>query len=147
MGAHLWFYFVPYEPDIDQALQRLKRREFSAGRYNPVIPFPRFPIDSHSPSPGSRHGSIEEAVELSAPDGTRSILDMHGISEKRKHGWVTGLSEERLRGLFGTTQPTREMIESAGELPQILDRGVGIFVIVYTLSRRSEIFFAGYSYD
>ncbi len=65
MGGQPWFYFVPYEKDIDHALQRLKDREFRAGRYNPVIPFPEFPVDEHSKSPGARHKSIEKALEAS----------------------------------------------------------------------------------
>jgi len=40
MGGHPYFYSVPYDPDENAALQRLRQREFFAGRYNPVIPFP-----------------------------------------------------------------------------------------------------------
>jgi hypothetical protein len=32
LGGHPWFYFVEYEPDIDAALQKLRQREFDAGR-------------------------------------------------------------------------------------------------------------------
>jgi hypothetical protein len=39
MGAHAYWYFVPYERDIDAALQKLRVREFQAGRYNPTMPF------------------------------------------------------------------------------------------------------------
>jgi len=33
---------VPYDPDLGKALAELGEREFAAGRYNPVEPFPRF---------------------------------------------------------------------------------------------------------
>ena len=39
MGGEPWFYFFPYQADINSALQALRRREFQAGRYNPVTPF------------------------------------------------------------------------------------------------------------
>jgi hypothetical protein len=45
MGGHEWFYFVEYQSDINSALQALRRREFEAGRYNPVMWFPPFPVD------------------------------------------------------------------------------------------------------
>ena len=41
MGGHPWFYFVAYQSDINIALQNLRRREFEAGRYNPVMPATR----------------------------------------------------------------------------------------------------------
>jgi hypothetical protein len=44
MGGHPWFYFVDYEPDVNAALQKLRQQEFRAGRYNPAIGFPEFPI-------------------------------------------------------------------------------------------------------
>ena len=33
MGAEAWDYFVPYEEDIQQALEKLRLREFRAGRF------------------------------------------------------------------------------------------------------------------
>ena len=67
MGAHLWFYFVPYEPDINRALQALRKREFIAGRYHPAIMFPQFPVSEVDPRPSSAaYASIEEALEAEA---------------------------------------------------------------------------------
>jgi len=83
MGAEPYYYFVPYQADINAALRTLRQREFEAGRYNPVMPFPsRFlPLGPDSPSPGRRHDSIEEALEDSDADGTRSILDIERVSD------------------------------------------------------------------
>ena len=39
MGGHPCYYVVPYENDINHALQALRQREFEAGRYNPVVRF------------------------------------------------------------------------------------------------------------
>ena len=147
MGGHPWFYFVEYEPDVDAALQKLRRREFEAGRYNPAVWFPDFPVTPESPAPGAQHGSIEEAQEEADADGTRSILDMERVGDEADFGVVAPLARETLLELFGTEQPTREMVEGSDELYEVLERGQGVYVIVHEGGRPSEIFFAGYSYD
>ncbi len=147
MGGHPWFYFVEYEPDIEAALQKLRRREFDAGRYNPVIDFPDFPLRPESPAPGARHDSIEEAIEDADADGTRSILDMERVADEADFNAVAPLARERLLELFGTDKPTREMIDESDELFDALERGQGVYVIVYEGGGPSEIFFAGYSFD
>jgi hypothetical protein len=147
MGGHPWFYFVDYEPDIEAALQKLREREFQAGRYNPVIDFPEFPVTSQSPAPGREHDSIEEAFEDSDADGTRSILDMMQVSATPDYNAVAPLPGEVLIELFGTDKPTHEMIEESDELYEKLERGQGVYVIVYKDEQPSEIFFAGYSFD
>ena len=76
MGASLYWYVVPYESDVNSALQKLREREFHDGRYNPVVPFPQFPVGPASESPGTPHKSMGEAIDASGADGTRSILDI-----------------------------------------------------------------------
>jgi len=147
MGAEPWFYFVPYQPDINRALQDLRRREFEAGRYNPVMWMPPFPVDSNSPAPGRGHASIEEAMEAADADGTRSILDMERISDTPDDGAVVALPKEELIALFGTDKPTREMIEDNDDLFEMLERGQGVYVIAYQDDEPSQIYFAGYSFD
>jgi hypothetical protein len=147
MGGESWFYFVPYQADIDSALQALRRREFQAGRYNPVTPFPDFPVDAGATGPGAHHGSIEEAISEADADGTRSILDMERVSDEPDYGAVTPLSDEDLVKLFGTSKPTREMIEANDDLFEALERGQGVYIVVYHDDKPSEIFFAGYSFD
>jgi hypothetical protein len=148
MGAHLWFYFVPYERDINHALQVLRQREFKAGRYNPAMAFPEFPLERLSlPSLGAQHASIQEALEAAEADGTRSILDMDRVGAKPDYGVVTPLPKERLIELFQTEQPTRAMIEQNADFFEEIERGHGIYIIGYKDGMPSEIFFAGYSYD
>ena len=79
MGAHPYWYFTRYEEDIEAALDKLRQREFEAGRYNPVMPFIEFPIDPAADSPGPQHRSIQHARAAADTDGTRSILDIEGI--------------------------------------------------------------------
>lgn len=148
MGGHPWFYFVEYEPEIDAALQKLRRREFEAGRYNPAVDFPEFPLTADSPAPGAQHDSIDEAIEDADADGTRSILDMERVAEEADFNAVAPMARETLLELFGTERPTREMIDESDELFELMDeRGQGVYVIVYEGERPSEIFFAGYSFD
>ena len=59
MGGEPYWYFVPYQPNIQAALDALRAREFKAGRYNPVMPFQRFPVDADSPAPGNKHRKID----------------------------------------------------------------------------------------
>jgi hypothetical protein len=147
MGGHPWFYFVDYEANVNAALQKLRQREFQAGRYNPAVDFPEFPVGKESPSPGAQHGSIEEAIEDADADGTRSILDMEGVADTPDYGVAAPLPEEDLLTLFGTDKPTREMIEDSDDLYEVLERGQGVYIVVYDGSQPSEIFFAGYSFD
>ncbi|HZT59418.1 MAG TPA: hypothetical protein VFA21_12480 [Pyrinomonadaceae bacterium] len=147
MGGHAWFYFVEYEPDVNAALQKLREREFRAGRYNPAVWFPEFPVGPNSPSPGAQHGSIEEALEDSDADGTRSILDMERAADSPDYGVVAPLPADELLRLFGTDKPTREEIEESDELFEELERGQGVYVVAYAGGKPSEIFFAGYSFD
>jgi hypothetical protein len=147
MGGHPWFYFVPYQSDINSALQALRRREFQAGRYNPVMPMPQFPVEAGAAAPGARHASIEAAIEDADADGTRSILDMERVSDDPDYGLVAPLSDEDLVDLFGTSKPTREMIESNDDLFEAIERGQGVYIVAYRDEKPSEIFFAGYSFD
>jgi len=149
MRAEPYYYFVPYQADINAALRTLRQREFEAGRYNPVMPFPsRFlPLGPDSPSPGRRHGSIEEALEDSDADGTRSILDIERVSDTSGLGAATRLPDETVRRLYGTLQPSRGQVEDAMDFLDDIDRGQAVYLVLFDGERPSEIMFAGYSYD
>jgi hypothetical protein len=147
MGAHPYWYVVKYRADVAEALQELREREFRAGRYNPVIPFPNFPIGSNSPAPGARHATMAQAFRDADADGTRSIIDLSRVSNEPDYGAVTALGDEVLEGLFGTTRPTREMVEHNHDFWEDMERGQGIYVILYKDDQPDEIFFAGYSFD
>ncbi len=147
MGAEPYFYFVKYQPDINGALQKLRQQEFAAGRYNPVMPFLKFPIGPHSPAPGAQHDSIEEALGDTDADGTRSILDLQGIADEPDFCVAAPLDDQVLKRLYGTTKPTREMKIEEGDFWEDLERGHGIYIILYKDDQPDEIFFAGYSFD
>jgi hypothetical protein len=147
MGGHPWFYFVDYEPDVNAALQRLRQQEFQAGRYNPAIWSPEFPIGPQSPSPGAQHRSIAGALAAAGESGTRSILDMERVVATPSFCAVTPLAGEDLQRLFGTDRPTHDLVANSDELFEVLERGQGVYIIVYKGNQPVEIFFAGYLFD
>jgi hypothetical protein len=148
MGGHFYYYAVPYESDVNKALQSLRTREFEAGRYNPAVPFLDFHIDaSLTPSSGKQHASIQEAVEASEADGTRSILDIERTGEKPDFGVAARLSSERLWELYGTDKPSREMVAKNMDFFKWIERGQAIYFVLFQKEKPSEIFFAGVSYD
>ena len=167
MGAHPWSYFVPYQPDIQAAMESLQQREFAAGRYHSRR--------THDPSL-PRPTSIEDLrANYLTEEGSRSILDMIAVADQPGTGAfaeeLTGLMEEspemadlfgsemsdfctavrmpdeELQRLFGTTRPTRQMIENNPDYNENIGRGCGIYIIVYEEEIPEEIFFAGYSFD
>ena len=149
MGAHPWFYIVPHQPDVRKAMLELREREFRAGRYNPVIAFPEL---SPTASPGAGHDSIDEAREEAEADGTRSIVDMDDVADEPadpddpQFGVVSPIDPELLQELYDTRQPTRAMVQDMAFFED-LERGTGVYVILYDKGKPSEICFAGYSYD
>ena len=147
MGAEPYWYVVKYNPDIEAALQELREREFRAGRYNPVMPFPPFPVTASSPAPGAQHSSMEEAMEESDADGTRSILDISRIADEPDFCVATPLSQERLMELYGTAQPSRTAVEANMEFFEEVDRGQAIYITLYKNGQPDELMFAGYSFD
>lgn len=177
MGAHPYWYYTTYQADLTTALQTLREQEFQAGRYNPVVSFD-FPITEQTPSPGAQHSSIEAALEAADAEGTRSILDIFRISDTpyplsgdeldiemlaeenidALYNAAFPLSSAEMLILFGTEQPTHEMIESVivddsidSEISEdfwdSIDRGSARYIVVYEANQPVEIFFVGYSFD
>ncbi|MCK6473679.1 MAG: hypothetical protein L6R28_18300 [Planctomycetes bacterium] len=149
MGGEPYIYIEKYQADIDRVLQELRRREFKAGRYNPVIRYlaDYLPPGPQSPAPGAKHSSIEEAQEAAAEEGTRSILDIDHLSDLPEPGGAYPLSPETLEEYFGTQQPTRVMAEECDDLFDNIDRGECVYIVLFENGKPSEIMFAGYSYD
>jgi hypothetical protein len=147
MGAHPYWYFVKHQPNMQKALDELRAREFQAGRYNPVMPFPDFPVSPGAPAPGAQHDSIEEAMEDAAEDGTRSILDIQTVGDEPDFCVAVPLAQEQLEALYGTGQPSRQMIEENMDFLEDVDRGHCVYVVVYKNAAPDELFFAGYSFD
>ena len=72
---------------------------------------------------------------------------MEGVADTPDYGVAAPLPKDDLMNLFEIDKPTREMVEDSDDLYELLDRGQGVYIIVYDGSQPSEIFFAGYSFD
>ena len=147
MGAEPYWYFVEYKPDIGAALQELRDREFRAGRYHPVVDRLEFPLGPFSPIPGAKHASIKKAIKAADATGTRSILDIERVGEEPDSSVATPLGNDVLTSIYGTPQPTRQMIEQNMDFFESIERGQAVYVVVYKDGKPDEIVFAGYSFD
>jgi hypothetical protein len=142
MGAEAWSYFVPYHEDIQVALSDLQRQEFEAGRY-------RIRDPEHPPA------TLTEARAQYPESGTGTVLDMLGVinephevdAEVPNFFMVAPLSPEQLSTLFATEKPTHAMVAACHDFYEWIDRGLGIYIVVYEGDTPSELFFAGYSLD
>jgi hypothetical protein len=57
------------------------------------------------------------------------------------------ISAKTLKRLYGTAQPTRAMVEQNTDNFYEIERGHGVYIILYKDGNPDEIFFAGYSFD
>lgn len=149
MGVHTWAYLVPYE-NLYDALEKLAEREFLAGRYHPAASWlPTFRT-ADTPGPGAQHATIEEARVAADGDGTRSILDVEMVMWGTTDLFVmTPLEKETVLKLYGTTQPTREMVLADRNMRYLngLGRGESVCLVLYADGKPAEYLFAGLSVD
>jgi hypothetical protein len=122
----------PFEIDVMTALEKLRHREFVAGRYR-----------------GSEFGPADEdeAFVNMGADGTASILDMLGIGEEHDFCTVAPLTPAELLQYFGTQRPTRAHIEANLEFFEEIESGQGVYIVAYENDQPSELFFGGFSFD
>ncbi len=132
MGAEPYDYTVPYEPDIQGALDKLRKRVFDSGDYNGAEFNPATP---------------EAALEMTDADGTRSILDIQRISEAPDFSCAAPFTSDELKRYFGTDKPTKAMLDQSPDFWEDLDRGMARYVILYESDKPTQIYFAGYSFD
>ena len=173
MGASGWSHFVPYQTDINAALQEIRQQVYERGDYykadhsgwrneTEAELLARQPNDD----PHIRQIMLEEwrqinqlqeptdiksLIRWNREEGTHSIIDiLRGVSEEPTFGTVSPLTSQQLRNLFGTTQPILEMVKSkleAGDLYYLRDNWQGLYIIFYDDNHPSEICFAGFSGD
>jgi hypothetical protein len=132
MGADGWNYLVPYQPDINAALQELRQQEFAAGNYtllNPLVyrdmtfaewvETPDETIDDYSEEELATFraeydryqafttpANIEELLWYNGAEGVGNIIDMEGVAAEPTICAVAPLTSAQLVVLFGTERPT-----------------------------------------
>jgi hypothetical protein len=161
---------VPYQADIEKALQELRQKVFQDGDYYKPNHFAkenlalatrhyeegritREELDGlglemeEEPEPQT----IEELLELRAEEMTHSIIDIERVSaDPDDLLTATPLSAEEYEAVLGTVNPTRELLEkdeTKSALWDLRGRGYGVFVIAYKDGKPDEIFFAGVTGD
>lgn len=141
MGAEFWKYYAPFRGDVDATLEELRQSEFEAGRYH------RSEL---------RPSTIQQAMLNAGADGTRSILDMGGISPSPEPMAVSPVPRDTLLAIFKTDRPTRPMVEGAfksrdatalDDMIEEIGRGEGRHFLIYQDDVPMEVFFCGYSFD
>lgn len=132
MGAEPYDYTVPYETDIQRALEKLRAQVFASRKFNGAEFEPATP---------------EEALEFAAEDGTRSILDIMQVSDEPDFCCAAPLSPAELQQYFGTDKPTRVDIDNSDDFWEDIERGHCRYVILHEGDEPKQIFFAGYSFD
>jgi hypothetical protein len=100
------------------------------------------------PHPTNVDEQIAELLQLSAEEGTGTILDMVGLSEHEDYFMVAPLTASELIDVFGTDKPDHQMIVAAGHsVMDLRSSQKGSYVIVYKNGEADEIYFAGFSGD
>ena len=177
MGASGWHYYVPYQDNIQKALDELRAQVLLSGDY----------VGGRSKSK-RKHASIDALLSARGFDGTHSILDVSFVSDQpmrvesvkpedfyERHlrfqallgndpagfirrmaqeaaldvgGSVHPVMSESLMNICGTLTPEREAVEAAASaLCASCARNTGRYVIVFRDGAPVGIFFAGASGD
>jgi hypothetical protein len=175
MSGNYWQHFVPYQSDIRRAFDALRQSMFEHGEYQLTPPpfagitFEEYcqyyapePVDSLPDEQRAEYAAlfqrwstpfepktIDELLEWNHSEGTGTPLDITVFAEYAAPGAMGGLTSDQLAQVFGTTEPTRNMIEEARGrvLRYISGRGSGIYIVIYRDSAPDEIFFAGITGD
>ena len=168
MGSFRYHHIVPFEQDLEASLQKLKEREFHAGRYFPALEmYDLTPDQMLRLTPGAQHDSIEEAKEEAAEEGNRSILDIDGFSAEPEFCRAYLVPEEEVRNALGTDRPTPALIDSVMsfsyeennpesllnlmenwiEFEETVDRGFCYCLKLYEGARPTHLLYFGFSVD
>jgi hypothetical protein len=156
MGGCSWNYFVLYEVDVSAALQKLRSHIFRTGQYTRSVLSAEDIAEEPElaqEDPNREPETIDKLLEQEAEDGTNSILDITHLSDQPEFAAATPVSRESLREIFGTDQPTHEMVESKRGYPELLHHSLvvekwqGAYFTVYRDDKPDEIFFFGCSGD
>ena len=132
MGGWPYQYVVPYQVDLQAALDGLRQDVFERGQYYGSEARPR---------------TIKDALRRSGDSGTRSILDIERITKGPGLRCAAPLTNEEMVRYFAGQTPTIKMVEECEDLWQDLERGMARCVILHEGAAAKAIVFIGYSFD
>ncbi|MFF1845983.1 hypothetical protein ACFVW5_13850 [Streptomyces sp. NPDC058232] len=147
MGASNWDYYVPYQEDLNAALQQLRRGVFDAGSYYWVNGADWRPEEEREPRPRTLEELWQD--ELVQEAGTHSILDVFqvlGPDDTPDYNAVEPVLAEEARELLGTDTLTRAHVKHFDVFPR--SRWVGRCAVLHDeQGQPQEIYFWGHSGD
>ena len=89
---------------------------------------------------------MAEALEDADADGTRSILDLDRVADQPDFGAATRWEHDTASPVrYDAADPRDGRIQRS--LWEDLERGQGIYIVLYRDDQPDEIYFAGYSLD
>lgn len=151
MGASGWFYYVPYQEDLEAAFQEFRRHVFLTDEYAHfwqgewVVAIDGEEIDISrmqevvEQEDGSLHPvppllftrtveeHMAEAVKRSEPEGTHSILDIRHLLTDERYFSDGSLPEEVIQQIFAGVKPTKTIIEAIVSHQQVWQHLKGWF--------------------
>jgi dipeptidase len=147
VGASSWSYFVPYQADLNTALEALRQQVLTDGDYW----WARGEFGKSASAYDNRPSSIRDLFddEWVQESGTHSILDMHHVladGEAADYGTVQPVTTAEAQQYAGTERLTRDHIGALDDVP--LRRWFGRCAVLHdTAGQPDEIYFWGYSGD
>ena len=169
MGATGWAYFAPYQANVEDVLQELRKGVFERGEYGHTHAIAHDALAAMPAQlreavqrlreleaqrlggPSRKFRSIDDLLEASAENGTHSILDIRHTASGPGFGVAWPAPLVTVGAVYGTEKPTRADIQKAGqgalESAMKLERWQAVFVIAYDQHRPCELYFEGVSGD
>ena len=150
MGASGWDYVVPYQPDLQAALDDLRRQVFAGGDYISPVTWGLTPPESVEAL-----AQREYYREFMGDNGTHSVIDVLEVVpyDDGEQGFATvcAFTDDEYTDCFGTTRPThadwdRFRINPVAQ-EYLASRWTGRAMILWSGDTPSEIAFWGYSGD
>ena len=169
MGASNWYYFVPYQSDINKALQELRQQVYNVGDYyKSQVPYDyknmteaqiKKEYGGWEDSDALIHDALyyhsmpeptdpDSLVVWNREEGTHSIIDIERTSDTPNLSTAAPLPEETLLELFGTVKPNHAQVDAKkAVINELRSRWHGTYIVVYKNDEPDELFFTGFSGD
>jgi hypothetical protein len=150
MGASGWEYLVPYQADLQAALDDLRRQVFHSGDYIS-------PVTWGLTAPKSVEALAQQKYywQFMGENGTHSIIDVLNVVPyemgEQELRTVCAFTDEEYEDYFGSTRPTHADWDRFRGDPlfdeYVAGRWTGRAMVLWADDAPSEIAFWGYSGD
>lgn len=150
MGASEWEYVVPFQADLQAALDDLRRQVFAAGEYVSPVTW-----GLAAPESVEALAQQERYWQFMGENGTHSIIDVLKVVPydmgEQDFATVCAFTDDEYEDYFGSAHPTRADWDRFRADPvfgeYVAERGTGRAMVLWADDAPSEIAFWGYSGD